>query len=80
MNRNDTREFVADPGLLRRIEALADRTHQDKAEIFNDALRNGLDWQEDFVDRIQKGVEAADRGDFASQGEVDRVFNKYRPA
>lgn len=69
-----------DPSLLHRVEALADRTHQSKNDILNNALRSGLDWQEDFVNRVQQGIEAADRGDFATPEEVERVFNKYRTA
>ncbi len=78
MARNDNR-LHADPGLLRRIEALMARTQMSRDEIVNEALRGYLDWQEDFVRRVQDGIEAADRGDFASRDEVDRVFNKYRP-
>ncbi|MDP6691217.1 MAG: ribbon-helix-helix protein, CopG family [Alphaproteobacteria bacterium] len=80
MDTKDTNQLVADPNLMRRVDALANRTRKSKADIFNDALRNGLDWEEDFVDRIQQGVEAADRGEFAAAEDVDRVFNKYRPA
>lgn len=71
---------AADPTLMRRVEALADRMHKNRADVFNDVLRSGLDWEEDFVDRVQQGIEAADRGEFATPEEIDRVFDKYRPA
>jgi len=70
---------VADPELLRRVEALVSRTQMSREEIINDALRGYLDWQEEFLSRIQQGMEAADRGDFATEEEVERVLNKYRP-
>jgi predicted transcriptional regulator len=78
MNRNDD-SLHADPALLRRLEALMARTQMSRDEIVNEALRGYLDWQEDFVRRVQEGIEAADRGEFASEEDVERVFNKYRP-
>jgi len=75
--KDDT--VVADPELLRRAEALAARIQMSREEIINDALRGYLDWQEEFLSRIQQGIEAADRGDFATEEEVERVLNKYRP-
>ena len=79
MDRDENR-VQADPNLLRRVEALVVRTQMSRDEIVNEALRGYLDWQEDFVRRVQEGIDAADQGNFASQGEVDRVFNKYRPS
>lgn len=73
-------DFQNDPGLGQRLDALASRTGQSKEEILQDALRGHLDWQEEFERRVQQGMEAADRGDFATADEVNRVFNKYRPA
>jgi predicted transcriptional regulator len=77
MNRNED-SLHADPALLRRVEALTARTQMSRDEIVNEALRGYLDWQEDFVRRVQDGIDAADRGDFASEEDVERVFNKYR--
>ena len=36
-------------------------------------------WQEEWSRRIEAGIDAADRGEFASQEEIDQVVNKYRP-
>ena len=69
-----------DPELLARLDALAARTRQSRARIVADALEGYLDWQEDFAARVQDGLAAAERGDFADAEEVERVFGKYRPA
>ncbi len=69
----------ADPELIRRVEALVAETRRSREEIINDALRSYLDWHEDFVRSVSEGLEAADRGDFASPEEVERVLDKYRP-
>ena len=69
------------PELLARVDALAARTTMTREEIIREALENGrsLAWQEEFVRRVEEGKAAADRGDFASPEDVERVLNKYRP-
>ena len=68
--------------LRARIDAIAARSNLSPAEIVADALQNGhsIDWQERFLDRVAQGVEAADRGEFASSAELTRLVNKYRPS
>lgn len=70
-----------DPDLARRIDALAARTTMSREDIVREALEEGhsLAWQEEWLRRIEEGKAAADRGAFASQEEIDRVRNKYRP-
>ncbi len=69
------------PDLLARVDALAARTTMTREQIIRDALENGrsLAWQEEFLRRIEAGKAAADRGEFASPGDIERVLNKYRP-
>lgn len=40
---------------------------------------HSIEWQERFVQKVEMAIEAADRGEFASQSDVDWVLNKYRP-
>ena len=65
-----------------RVDAIARRSGLSSSQVVADALANGysLDWQEQFLDRVAAGVDAADRGDFAADDEIARVLNKYRPA
>lgn len=67
--------------LRTRVEAIAAKSGRSPADIVADALENGhsLDWQERFVEKVLAGIEAADRGEFASQAEIDEVLNRYRP-
>jgi len=64
-----------------RVEAIAARSTLTPAEIIRDVVENGrsLDWQERYLDRVEEGIAAADRGEFATQEDIDRVLNKYRP-
>lgn len=68
--------------LKARVDAIAARSSFSPAEIIADALQNGhsLEWQERFLDKVAAGTAAADRGEFATGDEVDRVVNKYRPS
>ena len=70
------------PDLLARVDALAARTTMTREQIIRDALENGrsLAWQEEFLRRIEAGKAAADRGEFASPEDIERVLNKYRPS
>ena len=34
-------------------------------------------WQEKWIAGVQAGIEAADRGEFASEEEIARVLNKF---
>ena len=67
------------PDLARRIDALAARTSTTHAQIIEDAL-NGrpLAWQEEFIQRIERGIDQADRGEFVSEADMNALFDSYR--
>ncbi len=75
MDQNDT---IPDD-LSRRIDALVARTTLTRSQIIEDALAHGrsLAWQEKWVAGVQEGIEAADRGEFATEEEIASVLNKY---
>ena len=65
--------------LARRIGVLASRSTLTRAQIIEDALTHGrsLAWQEKWIAGVQEGIEAADRGDFATPDEIAAVLNRY---
>lgn len=75
MDKNDT---IPDD-LNRRIDALVARTTLTRSQILEDALAHGrsLAWQEKWIAGVQEGIEAADRGEFATEEEIASVLNKY---
>ena len=75
MDKNDT---IPDD-LNRRIDALVARTTLTRGQIIEDALAHGrsLAWQEKWIAGVQEGLEAADRGEFATEEEIASVLNKY---
>jgi len=66
--------------LKARIRSIAARSNRSESEVIADALENGhsLDWQEQFLDKVAAGLAAAERGDFASPADLQRILNKYR--
>lgn len=67
--------------LAERIDALASRSGASRSQIIQDALEKGhsIAWQERFVEKVETAIDAAERGEFASQSDIDNVLNKYRP-
>lgn len=66
----------------RRVAAIAKRTGLSESEIIAEALEHGhsLEWQERFADKVAAGIKAADRGEFASEVDIERIRTKYRDA
>lgn len=70
------------PEMQRRVAAIARRTGMSESQIVTEALEYGrsLDWQERFAAKIGEGIEAADRGEFASSADIQRIRSKYLPS
>lgn len=74
-----------DTQTLARVDALAARREVSRETIMREALSIYLDeegpsgdlapWQRE---QIEAGLAAAERGDLASEEEVERVFAKFR--
>ncbi|MFZ1889774.1 MAG: ribbon-helix-helix protein, CopG family [Candidatus Binataceae bacterium] len=62
----------------KRLEKLAKATARTKSYLAAQAVRNYLDLNEWQITEIKKGIEEADRGEFASEAEVKRVYAKIR--
>ena len=79
MSEREHVEVTIDASLKNRLAALAQETSQDEGCLINEAIAHFLDLQEWQRERIEPAIAAADRGEFATQAEVDRVMNKYKP-
>jgi len=63
-----------------RLDRLARSLQRDRSFLINEAVEQYLelqDWQEA---QIRAGIEEADRGEFATDEEVEAVFAKWRKA
>jgi predicted transcriptional regulator len=59
---------------LRRLARLTDRSVND---LVNQAIRNYLELQEWQRQKIEAGIAAADRLEFAAEEEIARIDGKY---
>ena len=62
---------------LTALDDLAARIESSREALVQQALENYLELQDWQLKKIEEGVAAADRGDFATDEEVAAVFSKY---
>ena len=75
-----TLSFRTDEETKSRLDRLAGARRRDRSFLINEAIEQFLelsDWQEK---QIRAGIEEADRGEFATEEEVEAVFAKWRNA
>jgi predicted transcriptional regulator len=68
-----------DPEKQHRIDQLAQQLDRSRNYLVGQAIEEFLDahaWQ---VEKIKAGLAAADRGEFATDTEMEQVFSRYRP-
>ena len=66
-----------DEAVLRELDQLAEKTDRSRNWLVSQAVQEYVSvnaWQ---LERIEEGIAAADRGDFASEAEVARVMAKF---
>jgi predicted transcriptional regulator len=64
--------------LVDGLDELAAGRGKTRAEIAEEAVGRYLEYERWFMERVDEGVRQADAGEFATDDEVDQVFNKYR--
>ena len=69
--------FRASKDKIERIDSIAAARGRSRNWLLNKALDDILEHQAWFAEEVQKGIEAADKGEFASTEEVTAIFNKY---
>ena len=69
--------FRLDPKLKKRLDKLAKTTRRSRAYLAADAIQQYIELNEWQVAEIKKGIEEADRGEFASKEKVERILRKW---
>ncbi len=69
--------FVTEAGKRAQLDAIAGAFGKNLSAVINEAIDQYIDLHEWQLRHIQKGVEEARRGDFASDEEVDTFFDRY---
>ncbi|HEU4962189.1 MAG TPA: ribbon-helix-helix domain-containing protein [Sphingomonas sp.] len=63
-----------DPDLSERLDALAGKLERSRAWIVAKAIERYVAEEAAFLDFLQVGIDAADRGDVISQEEMEQWF------
>ena len=63
----------------RALDRLAQQTGRPIDDLVNQAVRDYLQLQEWQRQKIEAGIAAAERGEFATEDELMRIANKYSP-
>ncbi len=62
-----------EPSTLDAIDELASKSNRPRDALVEEALRNFVELQAWQVAKIRAGIEAADRGEFATEEELDAI-------
>lgn len=65
------------PELISKLDAYAEMVGQSKAQIAANAIEDYLDWRIPQIADLKLAIAAADRGEFATDEEVEAVFKKF---
>jgi predicted transcriptional regulator len=66
-----------EPELKHRLEQLSDITHRSESAIIAEAIRDFVELNEWQIQETKDAVNEAERGDFATNEEVGKVFHKW---
>ena len=65
------------PDILSQFHVLAERTCRPEAELINEALSGYLEAEQHYREVLVKRLAAADRGEFATDDEVEAFFSAH---
>ena len=66
-----------DPVIKKKLDKLASATQRSRSFLAAEAIREYVSLNEWQIDEIRKGLEEADRGDFATTAELEKVMKKW---
>jgi predicted transcriptional regulator len=70
-------EVQVTPELKQAVDEIAALSGQALPEIAQDALAHYVSWRSAQLTDLQEAIAAADRGEFASEDEVQALFARY---
>lgn len=65
---------------LHQLDALARQQHRDRTQLIEEAIEQYIALQHLHLARIDEGIQAADRGEFATEEQVQAEFARWRKA
>ena len=76
---SDTVTVQLDDDTLSALDQLAEKTARSRTALVSQAVHDYVALTEWQLRKTEAGIEAAERGDFASDAEVARVRAKFAP-
>lgn len=70
--------FRAPQNHIKRLDSLARRQRRDRTQLIGEAIEQYLELQDLHLAQIREGIEADERGDYASEQEVEAEFARWR--
>lgn len=64
-------EVHLDAELQGKLSHLASRLGRKEVDVVQDALERYIEYETDFLEAVERGIAAADRGEFVDQDEVE---------
>lgn len=75
---NTSVSFRAPQQQIQKLDALAKQQRRDRTQLIAEAIDQYIELQDVHLARIEEGIAAADRGEFASEKEVQAEFARWR--
>lgn len=76
--KKDMISFRLDHDKKNALDAIAATMERDRAYVLNEAVEEFIELYNWQCAHIQKGIEQADQGKFASEEEVQAIFDKWK--
>lgn len=70
--------FRAPQNQIDKLDRLAKRQRRDRTQLIGEAIEQYIALHEIQLAKIDEGIASADRGDFASEEEVQAEFARWR--
>ena len=74
---SSTMTIRLDDEIKNRLDELAEATHRTKSFLAAEAIHNYVVLNEWQIHEIQDAIKEADAGDFANEGDVNSIFEKW---
>lgn len=75
--RKEMITFRLDSEKKKELDAIAASMDRDRAYILNEAVDEYIELHQWHLSHIQKGLDQADKGDFASEEDIEKSFKRW---
>jgi predicted transcriptional regulator len=77
MTQSTTMTIRLEPELKTRLDKLSLATHRSRSFLAAEAVREFIELNEWQIGEVEEAIKEADAGDFATDQEVRKIFDKW---